>query len=82
MFLLQENEKRYICYTYLSQIQPARLDRDFDLLDEICDSRWEDGEMIAERISSQMCEIGRNETGSIKFELLRQVYLKIIRKKL
>lgn len=29
--------------------------------------------MIAERISSQMCEIGRNETGSIKFELLRQV---------
>lgn len=31
------------------------------------------GEMIAERISSQMCEIGRNETGSIKFELLRQV---------
>lgn len=31
------------------------------------------GEMIAERISSQMYEIGRNETGSIKFELLRQV---------
>lgn len=31
------------------------------------------GERIAERISSQMYEIGRNETGSIKFELLRQV---------
>lgn len=42
----EENEKRYICYTYLSQIQPARLDRDFDLLDEICDSRWEDLDII------------------------------------
>ena len=38
----EDNENRYICYTYLSQIQPDRLDRDFDLLDEICDSRWED----------------------------------------
>lgn len=36
----EDNEKRYICYTYLSQIQPDRLDRDFDLLDKICDSRW------------------------------------------
>lgn len=31
--------ERYICYTYLSQIQPERLDRDIDLLDQICDSR-------------------------------------------
>ena len=37
----EDNEKRYICYTYLSQIQPDRLDRDFDLLDKICDDRIE-----------------------------------------
>ena len=30
--------KKYICYTYISQIQPDRLDRDVDLLDKICDS--------------------------------------------
>lgn len=36
---LEDNEKRYICYIYLSQIQPERLDRDFDLLDKICDDR-------------------------------------------
>lgn len=41
-----DNEKRYICYTYLSQIQPDRLDRDFDLLDEICDNRLEDLDII------------------------------------
>ena len=34
----EDNEKRYICYTYLSQIQPERLDRDFDLLDKICNN--------------------------------------------
>lgn len=44
--LEEDNEKRYICYTYLSQIQPDRLNRDFDLLDEICDSRWEDLDII------------------------------------
>lgn len=41
--LTGENPKdaieRYICYTYLSQVQPERLDRDIDLLDQICDSR-------------------------------------------
>lgn len=38
----EDNEKRYICYTYLSQVQPERLDRDFDLLDKICDNRLAD----------------------------------------
>lgn len=38
----EDNKKRYICYTYLSQIQPERLDRDFDLLDKICDSSLAD----------------------------------------
>ena len=38
----EENKKRYICYAYLSQIQPERLDRDFDLLDKICDARLEE----------------------------------------
>lgn len=33
----EDNIRKYICYTYLSQIQPDRLDRDFDLLDKICD---------------------------------------------
>lgn len=32
----QDNERRYINYIYFSQIQPDRLDRDFDLLDQIC----------------------------------------------
>ena len=32
-----ENERRYIDYIYFSQIQPDRLDRDFDLLNQICD---------------------------------------------
>lgn len=31
--------RKYICYTYMSQLQPERLDRDFDLLDDICDER-------------------------------------------
>lgn len=31
------NERRYIDYIYFSQIQPDRLDRDFDLLNQICD---------------------------------------------
>lgn len=30
-------ERRYINYIYFSQIQPDRLDRDFDLLSQICD---------------------------------------------
>ena len=30
-------ERRYIDYIYFSQIQPDRLDRDFDLLNQICD---------------------------------------------
>ncbi|MCM1046224.1 MAG: AIPR family protein [Candidatus Gastranaerophilales bacterium] len=32
-----DNERRYIDYIYFSQIQPDRLDRDFDLLNQICD---------------------------------------------
>ena len=36
----EDNVKRYICYTYLSQIQPERLERDGDLLDKICDDQW------------------------------------------
>lgn len=35
----ENNVKRYICYTYLLQIQPERLERDINLLDSICDSR-------------------------------------------
>ena len=38
----EDNKKKYICYTYLSQIQPERLDRDFDLLAQICDDRLMD----------------------------------------
>lgn len=34
------NIRKYICYTYMSQVQPDRLDRDFDLLDDICDERF------------------------------------------
>lgn len=33
------NIRKFICYTYISQVQPERLDRDFDLLDDICDKR-------------------------------------------
>lgn len=40
------NGKRYICYTYLSQVQPERLDRDFDLLDKICDNRMAEFSII------------------------------------
>lgn len=32
-----DNERRYIDYIFFSQIQPDRLDRDFDLLNQICD---------------------------------------------
>lgn len=32
-----DNVRRYIDYIYFSQIQPDRLDRDFDLLNQICD---------------------------------------------
>lgn len=32
-----DNKRRYIDYIYFSQIQPDRLDRDFDLLNQICD---------------------------------------------
>lgn len=32
-----DNERRYIDYIYFSQFQPDRLDRDFDLLNQICD---------------------------------------------
>lgn len=32
-----DHERRYIDYIYFSQIQPDRLDRDFDLLSQICD---------------------------------------------
>lgn len=32
-----DTERRYIDYIYFSQIQPDRLDRDFDLLNQICD---------------------------------------------
>ncbi len=32
-----DNERKYIDYIYFSQIQPDRLDRDFDLLNQICD---------------------------------------------
>ena len=35
----EENLRKYICYTYLSQIQPDRLDREFDLLDKICEDK-------------------------------------------
>ncbi|MCM1189496.1 MAG: AIPR family protein [bacterium] len=34
---MSDNERRYIDYIYFSQIQPDRLDRDFDLLNQICD---------------------------------------------
>lgn len=33
------NIRKFICYTYISQVQPERLDRDFDLLEDICDER-------------------------------------------
>ena len=33
------NIRKFICYTYISQVQPERLNRDFDLLDDICDKR-------------------------------------------
>ncbi len=32
-----DNERRYIDYIYFSHIHPDRLDRDFDLLNQICD---------------------------------------------
>lgn len=32
-----DTERKYIDYIYFSQIQPDRLDRDFDLLNQICD---------------------------------------------
>lgn len=32
-----DNERRYIDYIYFSQFQPDRLDRDYDLLNQICD---------------------------------------------
>ncbi|MCH5340946.1 MAG: AIPR family protein [Acetatifactor sp.] len=32
-----DNERRYIDYIYFSQFQPDRLDRDFDLLNQICE---------------------------------------------
>lgn len=35
----EENIKKYICYTYISQIQPDRLDRDPDLLEKICEDK-------------------------------------------
>lgn len=37
----EENKKKYICYTYISQIQPDKLDRDLDLLEKICDDELE-----------------------------------------
>ncbi len=37
-----ENEEKYICYTYLSQIQPERLERDTDLLEKICENKFKD----------------------------------------
>lgn len=38
----EENKKKYICYTYLSQIQPERLERDTDLLEKICENEFID----------------------------------------
>lgn len=84
--LEEDNEKRYICYTYLSQIQPDRLDRDFDLLDEICDSRWEDLDIIgfAVALNDQLLttatdidDILQNEKRG-KFELYLLTYKKNI----
>lgn len=38
---MEDNLKKFICYTYISQIQPDRLDRDLDLLDKICDVKYQ-----------------------------------------
>lgn len=48
---VEDNTRRYICYTYLSQIQPDRLDRDVDLLDKICDKRLKKFDIIGLAIS-------------------------------
>lgn len=43
---VEENIKKYICYIYISQIQPERLDRDLDLLDKICEDKLADDGII------------------------------------
>lgn len=43
---VEENIKKYICYTYISQIQPERLDRDLDLLEKICEDKLADDGII------------------------------------
>ena len=43
---MEENIQKYICYTYISQIQPERLDRDLDLLEKICEDKFADDGII------------------------------------
>ena len=84
----EENKKRYICYAYLSQIQPERLDRDFDLLDKICDARLEELGIIGFAIAlneqflttkTDIDDILQNERkGKGKFDLYLLSYYKEI----
>lgn len=84
----EENKKRYICYAYLSQIQPERLERDFDLLDKICDARLEELGIIGFAIAlneqflttkTDIDDILQNERkGKGKFDLYLLSYYKEI----
>ena len=84
----EENKKRYICYAYLSQLQPDRLDRDFDLLDKICDARLEELGIIGFAIAlneqflttkTDIDDILQNERkGKGKFDLYLLSYYKEI----
>lgn len=47
----EENIRKYICYTYFSQIQPDRLDRDWDLLEKICEAEFFDDGIIGVAIT-------------------------------
>ena len=53
------NKKKYICYTYLSQIQPDRLDREEYLLEKICNCEGNSDDRligIAVALNNQLIE--------------------------
>lgn len=47
----EANVRKYICYTYFSQIQPDRLDRDLDLLEKICETKLFDDNIIGAAVT-------------------------------
>ena len=56
---VEMNERKYICHTYLSQVQPDRLDRNMDLLEKICEGIYPDEKLIgvAITLNQQLLEI-------------------------